>query len=128
MVESAQAVQDWKKDKTIPLAQVVNGWKVFVTHKLAGPLMAYRNKTSADKDLRHGNQGVLDTASHGTLDEEFGTHKEEDVVMQILEKGDVQESAVRIFSRDAVLASLTAQQAKGRDGDRNQSKGSNAGH
>lgn len=33
MVESAQAVQDWKKDKTIPLAQVVNGWKVFVTHK-----------------------------------------------------------------------------------------------
>jgi hypothetical protein len=32
-VESAKAVQDWKKDKTIPLAQVVNGWKVFVTHK-----------------------------------------------------------------------------------------------
>jgi hypothetical protein len=32
-VESAAAVQEWKKDKSVPLAQVVNGWKVFITHK-----------------------------------------------------------------------------------------------
>lgn len=32
-VESKKAVQDWKADKTVPLAQVVGGWKVFVTHK-----------------------------------------------------------------------------------------------
>lgn len=32
-VDSAKAVQDWKCDKTVPLAQVVSGWKVFVTHK-----------------------------------------------------------------------------------------------
>ncbi len=32
-VDSAKAVQDWKQDKSIPLAQVVSGWKVFVTHK-----------------------------------------------------------------------------------------------
>lgn len=32
-VDSHKAVQDWKQDKSIPLAQVVNGWKVFVTHK-----------------------------------------------------------------------------------------------
>lgn len=32
-IESAQALEDWKKDSTIALAQVVNGWKVFVTHK-----------------------------------------------------------------------------------------------
>jgi len=31
--ESAQAVRDWKNDKTIPLAQVINGFKIFVTHK-----------------------------------------------------------------------------------------------
>lgn len=37
IVESAQAVKDWKQDKSIPLAQVVNGWKVFVTHKYAAP-------------------------------------------------------------------------------------------
>lgn len=47
---------------------------------------------------RHGSQGVLDTASHGTLEGEFGTHKEEDVVMQILEKGTVQETQVRLVS------------------------------
>ena len=32
-VESAQAVKEWKKDKSVPLAQVVGGYKVFVTHK-----------------------------------------------------------------------------------------------
>lgn len=32
-VESVEAVQNWKKDSSIPLAQVVNGWKVFITHK-----------------------------------------------------------------------------------------------
>lgn len=31
--ESSQMVKDWKADKSIPLAQVVNGWKIFVTHK-----------------------------------------------------------------------------------------------
>ncbi|KAF2177709.1 putative RNA binding protein [Zopfia rhizophila CBS 207.26] len=72
-VDSAQAVQDWKKDSSIPLAQVVSGWKVFVTHK-------------------QGTQGILDAASNGSLDSEFGTHKEEDVVKIILEKGTVQET------------------------------------
>ena len=37
----------------------------------------------------------MDTASNGSLDSEFGTHKEEDVVKAILEKGTVQESEVR---------------------------------
>jgi len=32
-VESIQAVEEWKADKSVPLAQVVNGWKVFTTHK-----------------------------------------------------------------------------------------------
>lgn len=34
-VDSAKAVADWKKDRSIPLAQVVSGFKVFVTHKYA---------------------------------------------------------------------------------------------
>jgi hypothetical protein len=33
MVDSKDAVLNWKKDKSIPLAQVVSGWKVFVTHR-----------------------------------------------------------------------------------------------
>lgn len=32
-VESADAVKEWKKDSSVPLAQVVGGWKVFITHK-----------------------------------------------------------------------------------------------
>lgn len=36
-VDSASAVQEWKKDKSTPLAQVVSGWKVFVTHKSVHP-------------------------------------------------------------------------------------------
>ena len=32
-VTGEEAVQNYAKDKTIPLVDVVNGWKVFVTHK-----------------------------------------------------------------------------------------------
>lgn len=33
MVDDVKSVQDWKKDRSIPLAQVVSGFKIFVTHK-----------------------------------------------------------------------------------------------
>ena len=46
---------------------------------------------------RHGNQGLLDGASRASLENEFGTHKEEDVLKQILEKGNVQEKTVWDF-------------------------------
>jgi hypothetical protein len=32
-VDDAKAAKDWKSDKSIPLAQVVSSFKVFVTHK-----------------------------------------------------------------------------------------------
>lgn len=54
---------------------------------------------------RHGAQGTFDTAAKSTLENEFGTSKEEAVVAQILEKGNVQESEVRIF----YLSHLTPQ-------------------
>lgn len=47
---------------------------------------------------RHGAQGELDGASNGTLEQEFGSHNEEEVVKQILEKGNVQSHAVREIS------------------------------
>lgn len=37
---------------------------------------------------------MLDAASNGQLDSEFGTHKDVDVVAQILEKGTCQEHEV----------------------------------
>jgi len=73
-VDSVADLQAWRKDKSTPLAQVVSGWKVFVTHK-------------------HGTQGILDEASNSVLDNEFGSHVDDEVVKQILEKGDVQESS-----------------------------------
>jgi hypothetical protein len=32
-VDDVAAAQNWRKDRSIPLAQVVSGWKIFVTHK-----------------------------------------------------------------------------------------------
>ncbi|KAF4628154.1 hypothetical protein G7Y89_g9994 [Cudoniella acicularis] len=72
-VEDAKTAKDWKADKTIPLAQVVSAFKIFVTHK-------------------QGAQGTLNGASHGTLDNEFGTHDDEEVIKMILEKGTLQET------------------------------------
>lgn len=43
---------------------------------------------------RHGTQGIMDTVSKGQMEEHFGTSKEEEVIKDILEHGDVQESEV----------------------------------
>jgi len=72
-VDDAKSARDWKTDKSIPLAQVVSSFKIFVTHK-------------------HGAQGQMDSASKATLENEFGTHNDEEVITQILEKGTLQES------------------------------------
>lgn len=90
--ESAQAVSEWKKDKSIPLVQVVNGFKIFVTHK-------------------HGNQGELNTASKGTLEDEFGTSRDDDVIKQILEQG-----------------SVHSHENAGRGGDKNITQGASVAH
>lgn len=45
--------------------------------------------------LRQGNTGILDTASKGSLEDEFGTSNEDEVVKQILEKGHIIETGVR---------------------------------
>ena len=31
LVDDVEAVENWKKDRSIPLAQVVSGFKIFVT-------------------------------------------------------------------------------------------------
>ncbi|MCJ1317910.1 hypothetical protein MMC15_003237 [Xylographa vitiligo] len=72
-VDGSKAVQDWKKDRSIPLAQVVSGFKIFVTHK-------------------HGAQSVGDEASKSTLENEFGTHNEDECMIKILEGGNVQDT------------------------------------
>lgn len=72
-VEDVATLKNWRNDRSIPLAQVLNGWKIFVTH-------------------RHGAQGLLDGASKGTLESEFGTSNEDECMIKILERGDYQTS------------------------------------
>lgn len=91
-VDDVKAAKDWKTDKSIPLAQVVSAFKIFVTHK-------------------HGTQGQMDTASKATLENEFGTHNDEEVIKLILEKGTLQET-----------------EAAERQGTKNDSMGSRAAH
>ncbi|KAG9716960.1 hypothetical protein KCU73_g15495, partial [Aureobasidium melanogenum] len=60
---------------------------------------------------RQGTTGILDGASNSQLENEFGTHKEEEVVKQILEKGDILET-----------------ENAARNGDRNITQGPSVGH
>lgn len=48
-VEDEESVNKWKKDRSVPLAQVVSGFKVFVTNK-------------------HGAQGLMNEASKAQLE------------------------------------------------------------
>jgi hypothetical protein len=42
LVDSLEDYQAWKKDESIPLAQVVSGFKVFTAHKyVSRPLFLY---------------------------------------------------------------------------------------
>ncbi|TGO84910.1 hypothetical protein BPOR_0452g00090 [Botrytis porri] len=70
-VDSEEDLKKWKGDKSIPLAQVVGLFKVFVTHK-------------------HGAQGSHDEASESQLVNEFDTKVEDDIIKTILEKGEAQ--------------------------------------
>ncbi|RPB08137.1 DUF1960-domain-containing protein [Morchella conica CCBAS932] len=74
-IDSIEDLEKWKKDSSVPLAQVLNGWKVFCTHK-------------------QGAQGIMDEASKANLDDEFGTTVEEEVVKKILLGGSPQVAVV----------------------------------
>jgi len=49
-------------------------------------------------DDRHGAQGTLDTASKASLENEFNTKSEDDVLKIILEKGKVEKGGVCLLS------------------------------
>lgn len=64
-----------------------------------------RPKQVVDPCGRHGAQGVLDGASKATLENEFGTHNEDECMTKILEMGMIQETEVRKCSPTKVRAS-----------------------
>jgi ribosome maturation protein Sdo1 len=83
-VDSEEELKKWKADSTIPMANVVAGWKVLVPE--------------------NGKQGMLNTASKQQLENEFGKDaKEDDIFKKILQEGTVQSHEV---SRFAVLLYL----------------------
>jgi len=71
-LDSPEDYKKWLNDKSVPLAQVVSSFKIFVTHN-------------------QGSQGTYDSASKGALESEFGTSVDDEVVKQILEKGTLME-------------------------------------
>lgn len=75
IAESPEIVQKWRGDKSIAMTEVVNSYQIFITGG-------------------HGNQGTLETPAKGTLENEFGTSNVDDVIKQILEKGNVLETLV----------------------------------
>jgi len=90
-VESPEDLEAWKNDRSIPLTEVVNSFKIMLTHK-------------------HGAQGQMDGASKASLENEFGTHKEDDVIIKILEGGQVQttENTERRGNRNESMGSRQA--------------------
>ena len=101
-IDDIESVQKWKGDRSIPLAQVVSGFKIFVTHKYESLTSCCKPHTRtlswAATDIvfvhRHGAQNAYDAASKATLENEFGTSNEDECMTKILETGDLQHTEV----------------------------------
>ncbi|KAI0832650.1 DUF1960-domain-containing protein [Trametes gibbosa] len=77
----------WKEgDTTIPLTEVVDSFQVFWSNQ--------------------GAQGLLGTPSNQQLDNVFGSHKDVDVITQILQKGK-EESGKGIRTGDSGTTNVT---------------------
>jgi len=40
VIDSHEDYEKWKKDESVPLAQVLSGWKIFTTHKHASSALS----------------------------------------------------------------------------------------
>ncbi|KAI5866920.1 shwachman-Bodian-diamond syndrome protein [Durotheca rogersii] len=72
-IDDLDTYKKWKGDKSTPMAHFISAFKIFVTHK-------------------QGAQGQMNGASKSTLENEFGTSNEEEVIQKILESGSIQET------------------------------------
>ncbi|KAK9386763.1 ribosome maturation protein [Lipomyces mesembrius] len=71
VIQSPEDYRRYKKDSSIPLVDVVDSFKVFVT--------------------RAGTQGIIDEASRAMLENEFGTKNPDQAIQKILKDGEFQE-------------------------------------
>ncbi|EEU48395.1 uncharacterized protein NECHADRAFT_98675 [Fusarium vanettenii 77-13-4] len=72
-IDDVEAYKKWQTDKSVPLAHFISSFKIFLTHG-------------------QGLQGTYDTASKAALENEFGTSVDDEVIKQILERGETQTS------------------------------------
>ncbi|KAF3934126.1 hypothetical protein ABW20_dc0100033 [Dactylellina cionopaga] len=75
LVEDKDIFEKWKKDSSVPLAHVMDIFKVYTTHG-------------------QGPQGILDSASNAMLKNAFNTKNEDDIIKTILTEGTLQSSSV----------------------------------
>ncbi|KDN40888.1 DUF1960-domain-containing protein [Tilletiaria anomala UBC 951] len=76
VIVNGDEYEKWiKGDKTIPLTDVVDSFDVFITGQ--------------------GKEGLMGRASKQQLENVFGTSKSTDVILQILEKGQLIASSVK---------------------------------
>ncbi|KAK9467128.1 ribosome maturation protein [Lipomyces arxii] len=92
VITSPDEYKKYLKDSTVPLVDVVDVFKVFVTHK-------------------SGFQGILDEASRASLENEFGTKNIDDVIVKILKEGEFQEQRYAGRSYDSKNDSIGARVA-----------------
>ncbi|KAJ1910141.1 hypothetical protein IWQ60_010812 [Tieghemiomyces parasiticus] len=71
----------WRKDSTIPLAQVVSSFNVYTTDN-------------------GGITGLASAPSKGVLEDTFGTSNDDEVCRIILEKGEINGQLTGVPSRD----------------------------
>ena len=102
-IDDIETLQKWKADKSIPLAQFVSAFKIFVTHKYESlmsccnsyPITMFWAANDVIPSHRHGAQNAYDEASQATLENEFGNKSTEDERMRkILTDGDLQNTEV----------------------------------
>ncbi|KAK9371475.1 ribosome maturation protein [Lipomyces chichibuensis] len=71
VIQSPEDYRRYKKDTSIPLIDVVDSFKVFVTQA--------------------GKRGIIDEASRAMLEKEFGTKNSDQAIQKILKDGEFQE-------------------------------------
>jgi hypothetical protein len=78
------------------IAQLANVTPLLITPHWKNAELMYGNG-------RHGAQGQYDSASQGTLENEFDTKNEEDCIKIILEKGNLQDTEVGVSQSTSIL-------------------------
>jgi hypothetical protein len=99
-VEDQDQYKQWLKgDTSIPLAQIVSSFKIFLTHRcVCRPPCNSSLRLVVLTCTRQGAQGTFDAAPKNVLYSEFGTDDDDEVIKRILKEGSMQTMEVRLLA------------------------------